>query len=202
MSKSQQASQLLSLAEAGEFELYLPAICLTEARETIPRRFTPRSRSEDLRKFVQWAKRQGKMTTEDASAAFRVFDKFDGLVANELTKVPERLIELAEHPNLNVFPLSESMLERQVYIGAMDTSLKPYDLAVLAAILVRAEDLQQQEHSWVGFCELDSDLQPWDKNGVLKPILSHLYKASRIWVYQDFLVEDVDELPQSWFSST
>ncbi len=200
--QSQQASQLLSLAEAGEFELYLPAICLTEARETIPRRFTPRSRSEDLRKFVQWAKRQGKMTTEDANAAFRVFDKFDGLVANELTKVPERLIELAEHPNLNVFPLSESMLERQVYIGAMDTSLKPYDLAVLAAILVRAEDLQQQEHSWVGFCELDSDLQPWDKNGALKPILSDLYKASRIWVYQDFLVEDVDELPQSWFSST
>ncbi len=39
--QSQQASQLLSLAEAGEFELYLPAICLTEARETIPRRFTP-----------------------------------------------------------------------------------------------------------------------------------------------------------------
>ncbi|MBD1217571.1 MAG: hypothetical protein ACK4WN_08565 [Aphanizomenon sp.] len=200
--QSQQASQLLSLAEAGEFELYLPAICLTEARETIPRRFTPRSRSEDLRKFVQWAKRQGKMTTEDANAAFRVFDKFDGLVANELTKVPERLIELAEHPNLNVFPLSESMLERQVYIGAMDTSLKPYDLAVLAAILVRAEDLQQQEHSWVGFCELDSDLQPWDKNGALKPILSDLYNASRVWVYQDFLVEDVDELPQSWFSST
>ena len=172
--QSQQASQLLSLAEAGEFELYLPAICLTEARETIHRRFTPRSRSKDLRKFVQWAKRQGKMTTEDANAAFRVFDKFDGLVANELTKVPERLIELAEHPNLNVFPLSESMLERQVYIGAMDTSLKPYDLAVLAAILVRAEDLQQQEHSWVGFCELDSDLQPWDKNGALKPILSDL----------------------------
>jgi len=200
--QSQQASQLLSLAETGEFELYLPAICLTEARETIPRRFTPRSRSEDLRKFVQWAKRQGKMTTEDANAAFRVFDKFDGLVTNELTKVPERLIELAEHPNLNVFPLSESMLERQVYIGAMDTSLKPYDLAVLAAILVRAEDLQQQEHSWVGFCELDSDLQPWDKNGALKPILSDLYNASRVWVYQDFLVEDVDELPQSWFSST
>lgn len=200
--QSQQISQLLSLAEAGEFELYLPAICLTEARETIPRRFTPRSRSEDLRKFVQWAKRQGKMTTEDANAAFRVFNQFDGLVANELTKVPERLIELAEHPNLNVFPLSESMLERQVYIGAMDTSLKPYDMAVLAAILVRAEDLQQQGYSWVGFCELDSDLQPWDKNGVLKPILSDLYKASRIWVYRDFLVEDVDELPQIWFSYT
>lgn len=196
-----QAAQLLELAEAGEFELHLPAICLTEARETIPRRFTPRNDSNDLRKFVQWAKRQGKLTTEDANAAFRVFDKFDGLVTNELTKVPERLRELAQHPNLNVFPLSESMLERQVSIGAMDTSLKPYDMAVLAAILVRAEDLQQQGHSWVGFCELDSDLQPWDKNGVLKPILNDLYNASRIWVYRYFLVEDVDELPEVWFSS-
>ena len=197
-----QAAQLLSLAESGEFELHLPAICLTEARETIPRRFNPRTDSEDLRKFVKWAKKEGKLTIEDANAAFRVFDKFDGLVTNELRKVPERLIELAKHPNLNVFPLSESMLERQVSIGEMDTLLKPYDMAVLAAILVRAEDLQQQGHSWVGFCELDSDLQPWDKNGVLKPILSDLYNASRIWVYRDFLVEDVDELPEVWFSST
>ena len=197
-----QAAQLLSLAESGEFELHLPAICLTEARETIPRRFNPRTDSEDLRKFVKWAKKEGKLTIEDANAAFRVFDKFDGLVTNELRKVPERLIELAKHPNLNVFPLSESMLERQVSIGAMDTLLKPYDMAVLAAILVRAEDLQQEGHSWVGFCELDSDLQPWDKNGVLKPILNDLYNASRIWVYRDFLVENVDELPEVWFSST
>lgn len=97
--QSVQAAQLLSFAETGEFELHLPAICLTEARETIPRRFNPRTDSEDC------------------------------------------------------------------------------------------------------FCELDSDLQPWDKNGVLKPILSDLYNASRIWVYRDFLVEDVDELPEVWFSS-
>ena len=32
--------------------------------------------------------------------------------------------------------------------------------------------------------------------------LNDLYKASRIWVYRDFLVEDVDELPQIWFSYT
>lgn len=102
--QSPQAAQLLSLAETGEFELHLPAICLTEARETIPRRFTPRTDSEDLRKFVKWAKKERKLTTEDANASFRVFDKFDGLVTNELRKVPERLRELAQHPHLNVFP--------------------------------------------------------------------------------------------------
>ncbi|WP_228019420.1 type II toxin-antitoxin system Phd/YefM family antitoxin [Sphaerospermopsis sp. LEGE 08334] len=93
----------------------------------------------------------------------------------------------------------KSLLEVFANLEDIDTSLKPYDMAVLAAILVRAEYLQQQGFSWVGFCELDSDLQPWDKNGVKKPILSDLYNASHVWVYRDFLVEDVDELPEVWF---
>jgi predicted nucleic acid-binding protein len=193
-----QAIQLLLRAQAGEFELYVPAICFAEARETVPRRFTPRSRSEDLRKFVRWARDEGRVNPEDAKAAFRVFDQFDGLVANELTKVAERLHDLAKHPSLRVFSLSEPMLERQVSIGTMDLALKPYDLAILAAVIVKAEELQKVGHPWVGFCELDSDLQPWDRAGDRKPILSKLYNDARIWVYSDFLLEEVDELPDSW----
>lgn len=200
--QSPQAIQLLQRADAGELQLFVPAICLAEARETIPRRFTPRSRSEDLRKFVRWARNENRIITEDAEAAFRIFDQFDGLVANELTKVSERLGILASsHPGLSIFPLSEPMLERQVSIGAMDLSLKPYDLAVLAAVLVKAEELQQENHSWVGFCELDSDLQPWDKLGARKPIFSDLYHNSRVWVYGDFLLEETDEIPESWIVS-
>lgn len=71
--QSPQAIQLLERAKAGEFKLYVPAICLTEARETVLRRFTPRSRSEDLRKFVRWARDEGRITVEDAEAAYRVF---------------------------------------------------------------------------------------------------------------------------------
>jgi hypothetical protein len=196
--QSPQAIQLLQRAEAGEFKLYVPAICFTEARETVPRRFTPRSRSEDLRKFVRWARDEGRVTVEDAKAAFRVFDQFDGLVANELTKVSERLDDLAKHPDLSVFPLSESMLERQVFLGAMDLFLKPYDLAVLAAVLVKSEELQQEGYSWVGLCELDSDLQPWDKSGSRKPILGDLYDNARIRVYGDFLLEEINDLLGSW----
>lgn len=150
-------------------------------------------------KPVRWAKDEGRVNPEDAKAAFRVFEKFDGLVANELAKVPERLEALAKnHPGLSIFPLSEQMLERQVAIGAMDISLKPYDLAVLAAVLVKSEQLQQEGSSWVGFCELDSDLQPWDKYGHQKPILSDLYNNARIWVYGDFLIEDLEKLPDEW----
>ncbi|MCG8368384.1 MAG: hypothetical protein MJA27_34255 [Pseudanabaenales cyanobacterium] len=200
--QSPQAIQLLQQADAGEFKLYVPAICLAEARETVPRRFTPRSRSEDLRKFVRWARDEGRVSVKDAKAAFRIFDQFDGLVANELTKVSERLDALAKHPGLNAFPLSEPMLERQVSIGAMELSLKPYDLAILAAVIVKSEELQQEGHPWVGFCELDSDLQPWDKSGARKPILSNLYDNARIWVYGDFLLEEIKKLPDGWTPST
>lgn len=74
----------------------------------------------------------------------------------------------------------------------------PYDLAVLAAVVVKAEELQKNGHSWVSFCELDSDLQPWDKSGARKVILSDLYNHSRIWVYGDFILEDIDEIPDDW----
>lgn len=199
--QSPQAVQLLQRAQYSEFELYVPAICLTEARETVPRRFAPRSRSEDLRKFVRWARDESRVTVEDAKAAFRVFAQFDGLVANELTKVSARLDDLANHPALKIFPLSESMLERQVSLGAMELSLKPYDLAILAAILVKGEELRREGQAWIGLCELDSDLQPWDKSGARKPILSGLYNNSQIWVYGDFLLEDIDTLPAGWIST-
>lgn len=200
--QSPQAVQLLQQADAGNFQLLVPAICLAEARETVPRRFTPRSRSEDFRKFVRWARDEGRIELEDAESAFRVFDKFDGLVANELTKVSERLDRLRSHPGLSIFPLSEPMLERQIALGAMEISLKPYDLAVLAAVLVKSEELLQEGHPWAGFCELDSDLQPWDKSGARKPILSDLYNNSRIWVYGDFLLEEIDRLPDGWNTQT
>jgi predicted nucleic acid-binding protein len=196
-----QAIELLQQANAGELKLYVPAICLAEARETVPRRFTPRSRSEDLRKFVRWARSNGHVSNDDTEAAYRIFDQFDRLVAHELTKVSERLDALAENPGLCIFPLSEPMLERQVSIGAMDLHLKPYDLAVLAAVIVKSEELQQEGHRLVGFCELDSDLQPWDKDGAPKRILRYLYDNARIWVYSDFSLREIDKLPEGWTTS-
>lgn len=151
--QSLESAQLLEQANVGLVELYLPAICLTEARETVLRRFTPRSRSDDFRKFVKWARDQGQITLEDASAAFRVFEKFDRLVAHELAETSKRIANLANNPGLKIFPLSEPMLERQVEIGAIDALfLKPYDLAVLAAVLVKAEDLQSLGYSQIQKC--------------------------------------------------
>lgn len=193
--QSPQAIQLLQSGDARHLTIFLPAICLAEARETVPRRFAPRSRSADLRKFVQWARTQGQLSTKEATTAFKIFERFDSLVTQELTKVPERLAALKKHPGVNIFPLSESMLERQVVLGSMGLSLKPYDLAILAAILVKAEELREAGYSEFAFCELDSDLQPWDRVGNRKPTLSNLYADVQIQVYGDFLVRAADNFP-------
>jgi hypothetical protein len=68
-----QAIKLLTRARDGEINLFVPAICFAEARETVPRRFAPRSRSEDLRKFVRWAKSNGKVLPQDAEIALKVW---------------------------------------------------------------------------------------------------------------------------------
>ncbi|MGH9430203.1 MAG: hypothetical protein ACRD3T_01535 [Terriglobia bacterium] len=69
--------------------------------------------------------------------------------------------------------------------------LKPFDQAILAAVLVRAESLRGLgDADEISFCELDGDLQPWDKNGRSKQPLTALYDSARIWVYGDFAMEN------------
>ena len=82
--QSPQAYQLIQRVQNGEFELFIPAICFAEARETVPRRFIPKSTSDNFRKFVGWAKGENKVSPEDAEIAFRIFDQFDGLVRTRL----------------------------------------------------------------------------------------------------------------------
>jgi hypothetical protein len=59
-------------------------------------------------------------------------------------------------------------------------------LAILAAILIKALDLKSQGYAIVGFCELDSDLLPLDKNGFPKSRLWELYERFDLKVYGNF----------------
>jgi predicted nucleic acid-binding protein len=190
--QSPQALELLARANSGELRIFVPHISLIEAQETIPRRFASRSRSSsnELRKFVRWARDEKRLSNQDANSAFRVFDQFENLVISELNQIPNRLDNLRQHSGLCLFSLSEAMLERQVRIGATTLNLKPYDLAILAAILVKAEEIyQEQKIEQFIFCELDSDLQPWNRDGQPKHLLSTLYQKARIQVRPNF---DID----------
>jgi len=88
------------------------------------------------------------------------------------------------------------MLERSISLMTEKLDLKPYDNSILAAILTRAGELAQGGAHDLAFCELDGDLQPWDRYGKSKPLLTHLYDDARIWVYGDFTMT-TPEPPQT-----
>jgi hypothetical protein len=64
------------------------------------------------------------------------------------------------------------MLERCTELSFSKLQLQPFDQATLAAILIRAGQLSEEGVEDTDLCELDSHLQPWDKDN--------------IWVYGDF----------------
>jgi hypothetical protein len=96
------------------------------------------------------------------------------------------LASLRREQRLEVFPLNGRMLERAVELSVAGLSLKPFDQAILAAVLGRAGELREAGETDLCFCEMDADLQPWDRNGAAKQALTDLYDAAGVWVYGDF----------------
>ncbi len=192
------ARRLLERANAGELRLHLPAVCLTEARATIPRRFRRRSESEDIREYITWARARGRLDRGEDATVRRILDLFDAKVRAELGGVGAALSALRAHRGVEVFALDDEMLDRAIELGASDLELEPYDQAVLAAVLVRSTRLARDAQTDVVFCELDRDLQPWDKAGHAKQPLAQLYDDARVWVYGDF---ELIEAPPDWWNT-
>jgi hypothetical protein len=126
-----------------------------------------------------------------------VLDRFEQQVHAELKQLDDTLASLRREPGIEVFPLNENMLKRAVDLCTLDLSLKPFDQAILAAVLVRAEELRRAGEADLCFCETDTDLQPWDRRGDAKQPLTDLYDAAALWVYSDFDLR-APERPENW----
>jgi len=155
-----KAMELVERAAKGDFRLYVPSICLTEARHPIRKKFNPRASSDSLRSYLAWASTQGTLNADDIETLRRVLDRYEGAVLAELGHVEERLGSLLNYPAIEVFPLSEEMMARALELSLQNLDLKPFDQAILAAVLVRAQALRDLGAQDIAFCELDGDLQP------------------------------------------
>jgi hypothetical protein len=187
--------RLLEDANSSLIQLHLPAPCLAEARSAIRIKFQPKEANR-LREFLKWARVNGHVEAESEEATRRVRDQFESLVKRDLDNLEAKLEGLRGEKGLQVFPLSADMLEQSISL-ATELDLKPFDNSVLAAVLVRAHELMKDGEKDLAFCELDGDLQPWDKNGSTKPILTRLYDDARVWVYGDFTMT-TPEPPENW----
>ena len=137
-----EALGLAERARAGELHLYLPSVCLAEARYPIRSKFQPRLPADSVRKYLGWAAAKGKLSSDEATTVRRVLDQYQGSVSAELERLDERLRSLIDHPGIEVFALREDMLARAVELATQNLDLKPFDQAILAAVLVFAEELR------------------------------------------------------------
>jgi predicted nucleic acid-binding protein len=196
--KVPEAVELLQKAQAGAFSLHLPSICISEARNVIRKRFDPVKQIASFRKYLKWAKTQGKVTPQDEEAVRRVLDIYQGTAEAEFSAIETSLKELLITSSLEVFALNEDMLLRSVSLSGEQLDLHPFDVSVLAAVLGRAAQLKQADsNAELFFCEKDSDLQPWSTGGNYKPALRQLYDAAHIWVYADYQMSS-HERPDAW----
>jgi hypothetical protein len=185
---------------AGELLLHIPSVCFTEARNPIRTKNQPRTTARVLREYLPWAETTGKVSGERIQIVTEVLDQYEAEVSRELDDLEATLAALRQQPGLDAFALNDRMLERAVALSSKNLSLQPFDQAILAGVLVRAEELQAQGADDLCFCELDSDLQPWDRDGRHKQPLKDLYDSARIWVYRDFAMSSPAD--QLGFSKT
>ena len=140
--------------------MHVPNICFGEARQAILTKCQPRSEADAIRRYLTWAQPSGHVTDADATAA--------------------RLL------CLEIFGLDDVMLDRATELALAGIAPKPFDHAILAGVLVRASRLWDAGERTISFCESDSDLQPWDKNGNAKPPLRNAFDRAHVWVCADF----------------
>jgi hypothetical protein len=119
----------------------------------------------------------------------------EGLVKRDLGQLDELLASLDKEHGVEIFSMNEDMLVRSVQL--LHLGLQPFDQAILASILVKAETLKKNGIERFSFCEADSDLQPSDKLGAPKEPLLSIYDQAAIWVYQDFLLQE-PQMPANW----
>jgi len=122
---------------------------------------------------------------------------FENKVRGELSNLDATLEALRAEPALKIFSLNDRQLELAIDVG-FRADLNPFDQSVLAAVLGRADDIQAADaNAELAFCELDGDLQPWDKQGRRRRELADLYDPRGIWVYGDFDLE-APQRPPDW----
>ena len=170
---------------------------MLEARQAISTKCQPRNEAGAIRRYLLRAKLEGKVSSKADSATRVVLTRFEQQMRSELRQLDGTISSIRREAGLEVFALNDRMLEMSVDLTALGLSLKPFDQAILAAVLVRAEELRAQGEEDLCFCETDSDLQPWDRDRNAKEPLKSLFDRAGVWVYGNFGMT-APERPKGW----
>lgn len=87
--KTPAAIELFDRAAKEEIKLYLPAICIAEARRPIFERFQVRTEADRVRQFLLWARDANIVDTAEDEATRRVLDRMESRVKADLDNVSD-----------------------------------------------------------------------------------------------------------------
>jgi len=192
---------LLDSARGGGIRIYIPACCISEAKKTIRLKFQPKE-ADRLRSFVQWAFEKKHLDHETAESARMMLSSFEGHVSSGLAKLNDKLLEITKAAGIEVLPLDGPMLDLSVELHFKEIELGEFDRAVLATVLTKGRGLCDSGETDVSFCELDSDLWPWEKKtGRARVEFKKLYDDAGVWVYSDFTLTS-PERPEGFGQGT
>lgn len=162
------AAELLERASAGELRLYLPSICIAEARRPLHEDFQLRTVADRVRQFLLWARAEAVVSPELEESTRVVLDRMESRVRTDLEKLDDVFESLRKAPGIEIFDLTQETLETCSSLSFLKLGLNPFDQAILSAVLVKSKEILKAGPADVSFCELDGHLQPWDKAGNTK----------------------------------
>jgi hypothetical protein len=182
-----EAQGLVHRASRGELVLHVPSAALREGGNAIRQKCQPKA-TKELGDFRRWALVERRISAATASEAAAFFDAYIVSVEADMATLDARIDAIRTQTGIDVFALDDRMLDRAIALRAAVATLKPFDEAILAAVLVKAGDLKATGAMDLWFCDLDGDLVPVDKKGNQRKELVALYAAAGITVRQDFRV--------------
>lgn len=115
-----------------------------------------------------------------------VLDKYEAAIKRDLNELENTFRTVASLPFVNIFGMDEAILDRATELILSGQDLEPFDQAILASVLVQASRLWDRGERGISFCEIDSDLQPWDAYGNAKVPLRDAFDRAHVWVFRDF----------------
>jgi hypothetical protein len=183
--RHRDALALKARFDAGEIKLYVPYVCLQEARNLIAKSL-PSNRCSDLLEFHRFATGTGTATW-DFGEVKKLLDAATGEVsrtkavfARELTDFAAALGDGVLHGTKEVFDFLESL-------ELDDDTLKYNDKLVLASLLVKAKQLKAAGVERLFFASVDkSDFQPT----VHRPKLTRHYNDAGLVFVPNFVLPD------------
>ena len=131
-----------------------------------------------------------------------MLSSFEGRVRSGLDKLNDTLLDITKAAGVKVLPLDDAALDMSVELHFKEVELSEFDRAVLATVLTKGRSLRDSGETDVSFCELDSDLWPWQKKtGQPRSELKKLYDDAGVRVYSDFTLTS-PERPEGFGRTT